>query len=330
LSYWVGDIVGWLDAGARDNVNALDGWTTTYQFEDSLWAPKPDGTSADPGTPARQDVFEGTIICFDSLLPPGTIQTRESYRSWWQATKEMSKPPKPAFIDWNTAVANNFARMAEYYEKDGWRRIDASLAARAVPPIPEAFTGKSSGSAHPFTGKILTVNDKGYGEWKDAPAGGGGGTVPDGTMVFKGAYMPLGYAANDVVTSGGDLFIARHTIPAGAGAPTHGADWAKLAGAAAAPALALDALTDVDAAAPTDKQALLWDDAGKKWIAGTVATTPPDLTPYAPLAGAVFTGNVTAPGHAPDAGASVRNTFFLTAPPPDTLGADGDMAVVTS
>jgi hypothetical protein len=157
-------------------------------------------------------------------------------------------------------------------------------------------------------------------------AGSGGGTVPDGTMVFKGAYMPLGYAANDVVTSSGSLFIARHTIPAGAPAPAHGADWALLAGAA--PSMALDDLTDVDTTGAADGQALVKGANG--WVPGTVSAPAPDLTPYARKDGADFTGNVTAPGHAPDAGASVRNTFFLTAVPPDTLGQDGDMAVVTS
>jgi hypothetical protein len=53
-----------------------------------------------------------------------------------------------------------------------------------------------------------------------------------------------------------------------------------------------------------------------------------DLTPFALLAGAAFTGNVTAPGLAPDAGASVRNVFFLTADPDNSLGEDGDVAVV--
>jgi hypothetical protein len=50
--------------------------------------------------------------------------------------------------------------------------------------------------------------------------------------------------------------------------------------------------------------------------------------PYAELAGAAFTGTVTAPGLAPDAGPSVRNTYFLTAPPDAALGSDGDIAIV--
>jgi hypothetical protein len=93
---------------------------------------------------------------------------------------------------------------------------------------------------------------------------------------------------------------------------------------------ALDDLTDVNAASPTDKQALLWDTATSKWIAGTVTTTPPDLTPYARKDGTAFTGTVTAPGLAPDAGASVRNTYFLTAPPDAALGSDGDIAIVVA
>lgn len=90
----------------------------------------------------------------------------------------------------------------------------------------------------------------------------------------------------------------------------------------------LDQLQDVVAPSPTDQQALLWDTATAKWVPGDVTVAPPDLSPYARKDGAAFTGTVTAPGLAPDAGRSVRNTFFLSAPPDDALGNDGDLAVV--
>jgi hypothetical protein len=72
-------------------------------------------------------------------------------------------------------------------------------------------------------------------------------------------------------------------------------------------------------------------DAGNTAVLGTdsLLFVPHDAT-KANLAGAAFTGTVTAPGLAPDAGASVRNTFFLTAPPDDTLGNDGDIAIVVA
>lgn len=41
-----------------------------------------------------------------------------------------------------------------------------------------------------------------------------------------------------------------------------------------------------------------------------------------------FTVPTTSPGKAPDAGGALRTTFFLTAPPDDALGSDGDIAIV--
>jgi hypothetical protein len=96
----------------------------------------------------------------------------------------------------------------------------------------------------------------------------------------------------------------------------------------AAVALSLNDLDDVDTETtpPTDGQALVW--ATDEWVPGDVVVDPPDLTPYARLDGSAFTGTVTAPGLGADAGPSVRNTYFLTAPPDDALGNDGDVAIV--
>jgi hypothetical protein len=41
-----------------------------------------------------------------------------------------------------------------------------------------------------------------------------------------------------------------------------------------------------------------------------------------------FAVPTTSPGLAPDAGKSLRNTYFLTAPPDNALGSDGDIAIV--
>jgi len=96
----------------------------------------------------------------------------------------------------------------------------------------------------------------------------------------------------------------------------------------AAVALSLNDLDDVDTETtpPTEGQALVW--ATDEWVPGDVVVDPPDLTPYAQLSGAAFTGPVTAPGLGADEGPSVRNTYFLTAPPDDALGNDGDVAIV--
>ncbi len=154
---------------------------------------------------------------------------------------------------------------------------------------------------------------------------GPAGTSPTGSMVWKGDYMPLAYQPGDTVRFQGDLWVCTNAVPGGVGAPS-APDWERAVDVPGFPSL--NDLTDVDTTGATDGQALVKSAAG--WIPGTVTVPLPDLTPYALKAGTDFTGNVTAPGHAPDAGASVRNVFFLTAAPPDTLGADGDMAVVVS
>jgi hypothetical protein len=150
-----------------------------------------------------------------------------------------------------------------------------------------------------------------------------------GTMVYKGDYMPNAYVVGDSVRYGGDFWVCIQDVAAGASAPV-APYWEKAVDVPEIVAMALDDLTDVNAPAPTDEQALLWDSATSKWVAGTVTTTPPDLTPYALKSGTTFTGTVTAPGLAPDAGASVRNTYFLTAPPDAALGSDGDIAIVVA
>lgn len=68
-----------------------------------------------------------------------------------------------------------------------------------------------------------------------------------------------------------------------------------------------------------------WD--GSTWVWGGNIHDPANAD-VARLGGADFTGTVTAPGLAVDEGGAVRTTYFLTEPPDDSLGQNGDMAVV--
>ena len=70
---------------------------------------------------------------------------------------------------------------------------------------------------------------------------------------------------------------------------------------------------------------LRWD--GGAWVWGGNIHDPANAD-VARLGGADFTGTVTAPGLGVDEGPSLRNVFFLSAPPDDAMGEVGDMAVV--
>jgi hypothetical protein len=138
-------------------------------------------------------------------------------------------------------------------------------------------------------------------------------------MTYKGDYMPNAYVVGDSVRFGGDFWVCIQDVNAGAPAPV-APYWEK--------AVDVPALSDEFPASVGEFNNAGTGTAAARWDHVHAAPVPPDMSAYARKDGAAFTGTVTAPGLAPDAGASVRNTFFLTAAPPDTLGNDGDLAVV--
>jgi hypothetical protein len=144
------------------------------------------------------------------------------------------------------------------------------------------------------------------------PAGADGATGPAGaagtSFVWKGEYAPTGYAVNDVVSWQGTSYVCIAAVAAGT--PTPDADtasWKVMAAKGADGAAGPAGPTAVSAQTPN--LASLGSD-------GLLRVAPDFAVP------------TTSPGKAPDAGAALRNTFFLTAPPDDALGQDGDMAVV--
>jgi hypothetical protein len=143
-------------------------------------------------------------------------------------------------------------------------------------------------------------------------------------MYYRGDYMPNAYVVGDSVRYGGDFWVCIQDVAAGAPAPAP-PFWEKAVDVPETVAMALNDLTDVDTTGATDGQALVKGAGG--WVPGTVAV---DMSAYARKDGAAFTGTVTAPGLAPNTGPSVRNTYFLTAPPDNALGADGDIAIVVA
>lgn len=89
----------------------------------------------------------------------------------------------------------------------------------------------------------------------------------------------------------------------------------------------LDDLLDVDTTGAVPGNALVLDPTGQMWIPGEGGGGG-DLTDYARLDGADFLGPVTV---APSiANGRVRNVWFLSSPPTDDEGENGDIAVVIS
>jgi hypothetical protein len=155
------------------------------------------------------------------------------------------------------------------------------------------------------------------------PAGADGAQGPagaDGTsFTWKGAYAPTGFEVNDVVSWQGTSYIC--VVAVAPGTPTPDVDTAswrvmaqKGADGAAGPAGADGAAGPAGPSAvstQTPNLATLGSDS--------LIRVSPD-----------FTVPTTSPGKAPDAGGSLRTTFFLTAPPDAALGSDGDIAIVVT
>lgn len=90
------------------------------------------------------------------------------------------------------------------------------------------------------------------------------------------------YDNPDIVTHEGSSYIAR--LPSTGSEPlpdNSNPDWQLLAGVGAAGATTLDALTDVNAPAPADGDALVWRDAGGgAWVPEVISAAHPDLATH--------------------------------------------------
>jgi hypothetical protein len=178
----------------------------------------------------------------------------------------------------------------------------------------------------------------------DGAAGPAGPKGDPGTIAasYKGAWNGMNdYAVGDVVLHHGSTWVALSVPPSGTEPTASHHEWAlvaeKGADGPAGPAGA-DAVGLPDAGFPNVHKVLTVNGLGvPAWLdpsGGGVSADAPNLatlgTDSKVLVDPDFAVPTTSPGKAPDAGASLRNVFFLTAPPDDALGADGDLAVVTA
>jgi hypothetical protein len=277
-------------------------------------------------TPPAQDVvvrftvyLTSTVIKLDEIADVNASSPTDTYVLSWNAATSSWVPAAPGAGPQGPAGPTGPAGA------DGAKgdKGDPGADGATGPQGPKGDTGAQGPAGADST--VPGPQGPAGADGATGPQGPAGTPAPAGSMYYKGDYMPNAYNVGDTVRWQNDLWVCINAVAAGGSAPA-APDWERAVDVPGMPSL--NDLTDVDTTGATDGQALVKSAAG--WVPGTVTVPPPDLTPYARKDGAAFTGTVTAPGLAPDAGAAVRNTYFLTAPPDAALGSDGDIAIVVA